>query len=227
MKIEKQILLMLFILIGIFFLFEFSNLDIFIQDYFYNNVTHKWLLSHKNGSILDIIFYNGIKRAIIVFGVFILFLYLYSFKSSSVILKNYRDGLLIVWLSIAIIPLIIGTLKANTNVPCPCDFTYFGGEYPYIRVLDSMPQEIVKKFKCYPAGHASGGFALMSLFFLFKDRKNRFIALGIAMTIGWSMGLYKMLIGHHYLSHTVITMILAWLLILIIHKIIKRYFLTI
>lgn len=227
MRIEKQILLVLFVLIGMFFLFEFSNLDIFVQDYFYNNTTQRWLLSHKNGSILDIIFYNGIKRAIIVFGVVILFLYLYSFKSSSLVLKSYRDGLLIVWLSIAIVPLIIGTLKANTNVPCPCDFTYFGGEYPYIKVLDSMPQEIVKKFKCYPAGHASGGFALMSLFFLFKERKNRFIALGVAITIGWSMGLYKMLIGHHYLSHTVITMILAWLLILIIHKIIKRYFLTI
>lgn len=227
MRIEKQILLTLFLLISIFFLFEFSNLDIFVQDHFYNNVTHRWLLSHKNGSILDIIFYNGIKRVIIVFGVFILFLYFYSFKNSSLVLKNYRDGLLIVWLSIAIVPLIIGTLKANTNVPCPCDFTYFGGEYPYIRVLDSMPQEIVKKFKCYPAGHASGGFALMSLFFLFKERKNRFIALGVAITIGSSMGAYKMLIGHHYLSHTVITMILAWLLILIIHKIIKRYFLTI
>ena len=36
------------------------------------------------------------------------------------------------------------------------------------------------------------------------------------MLIGWSMGTYKMLIGDHFLSHTVITMILAWLLILVI-----------
>ena len=122
--------------------------------------------------------------------------------------------------------MIIGTLKANTNVPCPCDFMHFGGEYPYIRALDSMPQEIVKKFKCYPAGHASGGFALMSLFFLFKEKKNSFIAFGVAMIIGWSMGIYKMLIGHHYLSHTLITMILAWLLILVIYKITKRYSLS-
>jgi len=34
--------------------------------------------------------------------------------------------------------------------------------------------------------------------------------------IGWSMGTYKMLIGDHFLSHTTITMILAWLLILMI-----------
>ncbi|OHE07050.1 MAG: phosphoesterase [Sulfurimonas sp. RIFOXYD12_FULL_33_39] len=226
MRVEKQILITSFVLIGIFFLFELSNIDIFVQEFFYNSTTHKWLLEHVKGSILDIVFYSGIKKAIIVFGVLILFIYIYSFKSASPLLKSYRGGLLIVWLSIAIVPMIIGTLKANTNVPCPCDFMHFGGEYPYIRALDSMPQEIVKKFKCYPAGHASGGFALMSLFFLFKEKKNSFIAFGVAMIIGWSMGIYKMLIGHHYLSHTLITMILAWLLILVIYKITKRYSLS-
>ena len=122
----------------------------------------------------------------------------------------------------ALIPAIIGFLKVLTNVPCPCDSIYFGGNYPYVRVLDLMPQEILKKFQCYPAGHASGGFALMSLFFLFKTEKNKTIALILSLIIGWSMGIYKMLIGHHYLSHTVITMILSWLLILIIYKIIKN-----
>lgn len=44
----------------------------------------------------------------------------------------------------------------------------------------------------------------------------------MAMVIGWSMGSYKMLIGDHFLSHTVITMILAWLLILLIVKGVDR-----
>jgi membrane-associated PAP2 superfamily phosphatase len=221
MSINRQIVVTIFCLFVLFFLFEFTNIDIFVQEFFYDEVTQKWLLSHQKGSLLDTLFYTGIKKVIIVFGVFILFLYLYSFKDSVQTLKEYRRGLLIVWLSIVIVPLIIGVLKSVSNVPCPCDFEHFGGEYPYIKVLDAMPQEIIKKFKCYPAGHASGGFALMSLFFLFKEQKNRFIALGIAVAIGWSMGVYKMLIGHHYLSHTVITMILAWLLILIIYKIVK------
>ncbi|SFV54930.1 PAP2 family protein [hydrothermal vent metagenome] len=41
------------------------------------------------------------------------------------------------------------------------------------------------------------------------------------MIIGWSMGLYKMMIGDHFLSHTLITMVLAWLIILIIAKIVN------
>ncbi|MCK9473478.1 phosphatase PAP2 family protein [Sulfurimonas sp.] len=221
MRANRQIIATLFCLVSLFFLFEFTNIDIFVQNYFYDATTQKWLLSHQRGSWLDILFYTGIKKAIIVFGVLILFLYLYSFKNSAKILKEYQRRLLIVLLSLIIIPIFVGLLKAYSNVPCPCDFTYFGGDYPYIRVVDSMPQGIFKKFKCFPAGHASGGFALMSLFFLFKERKNRFIALSSAIIIGSSMGVYKMLIGHHYLSHTIITMILAWFLILVIYKIVK------
>jgi membrane-associated PAP2 superfamily phosphatase len=222
MKIEKEILITAFFLIVAFFLFELTNIDIFIQSYFYDNLADEWLLSHQKGSLSDILFYSGIKKVIIIFGICIFLLYLYSFRESAIKLREYRNGLLLVWLNMALIPAIIGFLKASTNVPCPCDSTYFGGNYHYIRVLDLMPQEISKKFQCYPAGHASGGFALMSLFFLFKTEKNKIIALIFALVIGWSMGIYKMLMGHHYLSHTVITMILSWLLILIIYKIIKN-----
>lgn len=222
MTIEKQIFATLSVLVAVFFLFELTSIDIFVQNYFYDEVANRWLLSHEKGSLLDMLFYTGIKKIIIIFGVLILSLYLYSFKASSQALKEYRRGLLIVLLSMAVVPFVIGVLKSLSNVPCPCDIKYFGGEFPYIRVLDVMPVDIIKKFKCYPAGHASGGFALMSLFFLFKEQRNRVIALVFALFVGWSMGIYKMLIGHHYLSHTVITMILAWLLILIIRKISKN-----
>ena len=74
------------------------------------------------------------------------------------------------------------------------------------------------KVKCWPAGHASGGFALMALFFLFKTPKNQKRALIGALIIGWSIGTYKMLLGDHFISHTIITMILSWLIILIIVK---------
>lgn len=223
MKIDRELLKTFTILIALFLIFELTDIDLFVQSFFYDNLSHKWLLSHERGSLLDTVFYTGIKKAIILFTVLTLFLYLYSFRESAKKLREYRGGLLIVWLSVAIVPFIIGVLKATTNVPCPCDATIFGGEYPYIRVIDSMPQEIIKKFKCYPAGHASGGFALMSLYFLFKSDRNKILALTVAMIIGWSMGIYKMLIGHHYLSHTIITMLLAWFLILIIKKVVNKY----
>ncbi|HIP14233.1 MAG TPA: PAP2 family protein, partial [Sulfurimonas autotrophica] len=45
-----------------------------------------------------------------------------------------------------------------------------------------------------------------------------------AMIVGWSMGLYKMIIGDHFFSHTLITMILAWFIILLIVKIVNKIY---
>lgn len=219
MTIKKQLTITIFLLAAVFLLFEYSNLDIAVQDFFYDKTAASWILVYKKNSLLDILFYTGIKVAIIIFGLAILFSYIYSFKNSpkGLILKEYRKGLFIVWSALIIIPLTIGTLKATTNTPCPCHTKHYGGKYPYIKVLESMPKEITKKFKCFPAGHASGGFALLSLFFLFKTKKNKHRAIFAALIIGWSMGLYKMLIGDHYLSHTVITMLASWLIILILY----------
>ncbi|HRM99840.1 MAG TPA: phosphatase PAP2 family protein, partial [Aliarcobacter cryaerophilus] len=74
----------------------------------------------------------------------------------------------------------------------------------------------------WPAGHATMGFSLMSLYFLFKKPRNQKIALAFGVTVGVLTGGYKILIGDHFLSHTIVTMILAWLVILIIHKLIIK-----
>ncbi|MDD2651453.1 MAG: phosphatase PAP2 family protein [Sulfurimonas sp.] len=221
MTTKKQLLLTAFLLISVFFFFEYSATDIIIQDFFFDKASASWLLSHKNGSLLDMLFYTGIKAVLIGFGTAMLVLYIYSFRNTpkGLALKGYRRGLFVVWTALLTVPLLIGALKAATNTPCPCHFTRYGGEYPHIKVLDTMPTYITKKFKCFPAGHASGGFALLSLFFLFKTQRNRQRAIFAALGIGWSMGLYKMVIGDHYLSHTLITMIMSWFIILLIYKI--------
>jgi membrane-associated PAP2 superfamily phosphatase len=129
-----------------------------------------------------------------------------------------------------VVPLVVGGLKAITNTPCPNNITHFNGDYPYVGVLDSYPANFIQteKQRCFPAAHASGGFALLSVFFLFKTRRNKIIATSLAMSTGWIIGFYKMLIGDHFLSHTIVSMLLAWLIILIISGIIqsKNYFVS-
>jgi membrane-associated PAP2 superfamily phosphatase len=111
-------------------------------------------------------------------------------------------------------------LKSISNIPCPTNITRYGGNYPRITLLSAPPKDfqLEENIRCYPAGHASGGFALLSTVFLFRRRKAKDFALGTALVLGWSTGGYKMLIGDHFLSHTVTTMLLAWLLILLIAK---------
>ncbi|RWS48706.1 phosphoesterase [Arcobacter venerupis] len=216
-SLNKQIVITAILLIAVIALFQFSNLDIFVQNFFYNFDTKNWLLQ-KEESILRFFLYDGIKVLLIIFAVAILFSLIFLRKKQFI--QEYKKGLIIVLLSAIFVPSLIGTLKAVTNTPCPCDIVHFNGTYPDIKVFDSYPKDFVQtsKIKCWPAGHASGGFALMALFFLFKTVKNQKRALIGALIVGWSMGTYKMLLGDHFLSHTIITMLLAWLIILLIVK---------
>jgi membrane-associated PAP2 superfamily phosphatase len=145
-------------------------------------------------------------------------------RKNSIVLK-YEKGLIIVLLAAILIPSVVGLLKAFTNTPCPCNIVHFNGIYPDIKVFDSYPKDFIQisKIKCWPAGHASGGFALMALFFLFKTPINQRIGLVGGLVIGWSMGTYKMLLGDHFLSHTIITMLMAWLIILLIVKSVEKF----
>jgi membrane-associated PAP2 superfamily phosphatase len=216
-NLNKQIVITALFLMAVIALFQFSELDIFVQNFFYNFETKNWIID-KDEPILKFFLYDGIKVLLIIFGVAILFSLIFLRKKHFV--QEYKHGLIIVLLSAIFVPVIIGSLKAVTNTPCPCNIVHFDGTYPETKVFDSYPKDFVQKskVKCWPAGHASGGFALMALFFLFKTPINQKRALIGALIIGWSMGTYKMLLGDHFLSHTIITMIMAWFIILIIVK---------
>ncbi|SFV68763.1 hypothetical protein MNB_SV-14-180 [hydrothermal vent metagenome] len=219
MSINRQIVVTATLLVFTVIFFGLSDIDISIQDNFFNSSTNKWVLD-RDLEPYKFIFYDGIKKLLIVFAVLMLLALIFLRKNRTVI--AYKKGLTIVVLSAIFVPVIVGGLKKVTNMPCPKNEIHYGGVYPATKVWEHYPKEFKQpsKIRCFPAGHASGGFALLSLFFLFKRRRNRVIALGVALTVGWSMGLYKMLIGDHFLSHTVITMILAWLIVLIIKKIV-------
>ena len=216
-NLNKHLIISILLLIFVIGFFQFTNSDIMVQNYFYNFETKSWLID-KDEPILKFFLYDGLKKGLIIFGVFILILLIFFRKKEFV--KEYKKGLIILLLSSIFVPTIVGSLKAITNTPCPCNIEHFGGEYPDIKVLDKYPEDFIQKSKakCWPAGHASGGFALMALFFFFKNPRNQFFGLIGAITLGWSMGTYKMLLGDHFLSHTIITMILAWIIILTIVK---------
>ncbi len=214
---NRSIIITFFILLSAILFFGFSDVDIWVQSHFYNPLTHQWIVD-ANNEVLKFIFYDGIKRLLIVIAVLFLAVLMLGWKKAWI--TSYRRGLIIVVLSSLFVPLAVGSLKAITNMPCPKNIEIFGGMYPHTCVWEKYTtQECqLEKQKCWPAGHASGGFALLALVFLFHSRKAKNAAILIAMLIGWSMGTYKMLIGDHFLSHTVITMILAWLIILLIVK---------
>ena len=219
-KINTHILYTTLCLSFVIVLFAFTPIDIYVQNFFYKFDTHTWLID-RNNATLNFIFYKGMKKLLMLFAILIIISLIFFRKNKLV--KMYKNGLIIIVLSSFTVPFIVVSLKDTTNMPCPKHTKDYGGKYPNVNIFESYPKGFKeKRIRCWPAGHASAGFALMSIFFLFKKRKNQVIALLFALLIAWSMGLYKMLIGDHFLSHTIISMILAWLIILIFAKIFQR-----
>ena len=83
---------------------------------------------------------------------------------------------------------------------------------PYVKVCSPYPENDrpARRGRCFPAGHASGGFALLGLIGLARTTRGRWAAFAVAMAAGWAMGVYQMAKGAHYLSHTLVTLLVAW-----------------
>jgi membrane-associated PAP2 superfamily phosphatase len=218
----KHIFLTVLVLLLTIVVFEFANIDIIIQDYFFNFDHARWLLD-RNNEIPKFIFYDGIKKLYVIFSI-LLFSVLIFYRRVKII-QNYQQQLKLVLFSIIIVPVTIGGLKAITNIPCPKDIKRYGGQYYHATLLSGYPngERPEKRLRCYPAGHASGGFALLSLLFLFKKRGQKIMTFASVMILSWSIGIYKMSIGDHFLSHTIVSMLLAWLIVVIIAKIIFSF----
>lgn len=114
---------------------------------------------------------------------------------------------------LALVPALAGTGKRLTGVYCPAEVDRYGGPMPYVRLFEPVPPEVaaVKRGRCFPAAHASGGFGLVAFAFVGR-RRTRSALWGLGS--GWVMGLYQMARGAHYLSHTIVSMLLAWLVAL-------------
>jgi membrane-associated PAP2 superfamily phosphatase len=214
-KLARQLCVTAVTLLVTLLWFEFSSSDLWVQQWLFNSARHTWFWSRAE-PVARLFFYDGIKTLLILSA--LTFVVSLVFVRGSSWVRNNGAAIRIVLVSIILVPVTVGALKGVTNVACPKNLRIFGGDLPYVKVFDHYPRSeaSVSGQRCFPAGHASGGFALLSLYFLFNSRRGRLTALASALTLGWVMGGYKMAIGDHLLSHTVVSMELAWLLICLV-----------
>ena len=194
---------------------DLTAIDLRFQRLMYNSEHAQWLWQSAE-PIKRFLFYDGIKIALVVLALCLLVVAVAGGRFTAT--RPYRRGARIVLLSLIIVPVTVSALKATTHVACPRDLVQFDGEDRYIGISRSVldPDAQAAARRCFPAGHASGGFALLSLFFLFHTQRARGAAVVVALTVGSIMGGYKMMIGDHFLSHTVVTVLLAWALVNVI-----------
>lgn len=200
-----QSVVCLLLMAAVVFMESDTGIDLFIQRHWYDASRGLWAVDPSFHHAWRWLFYDGAKRFVAVVGVSSLLLAAWGYVSGRSVLL--RAGLLMA-LSCAATPLLVSTLKAVTGIYCPRQLVIFGGHAPYRHLFPQVSG--VSGGRCFPGGHASGGFALTMLFFCLSGRRSRAAALAATLGIGWTMGLYQMMRGEHFLSHTVMSMLLAW-----------------
>lgn len=222
--IDRTLWPALALLTAVILLFELTELDLWVQDYCFNFATQAWIVD-GNAPVPRFFLYDAPKAVIILFGVTLIALCFgpASWRGWFTRRGLDRRDIGVVIAMLASVPAFIGAGKATTNIFCPSDIRRYGGDVPYIRLCEPYPEgdKPARRGRCFPAGHASGGFALMALAQLATTRRGRRIGIAIGLVVGGTMGVYQTLKGAHYLSHSLVTMLVAWIFFLLWRRILR------
>ncbi len=116
------------------------------------------------------------------------------------------------WLLVAVTGALLlpAALKRLSATSCPWDLLQFGGNLPYVPHwqwwhTDGGPGH------CFPAGHASAGFAWLAGYFAWPagSAAARRCLWG-ALAMGLVLGIAQQLRGAHFMSHTLWTAWICW-----------------
>lgn len=177
-----------------------ERVDLWFQGLFWDG--QAWLIPHdaKWGKVLA---YDGPKALIIGFAVVSLFLAIKAMVQGRVSRVHWFH-----LASLAAVSVLCTQLRAVSHMATPLDLKIYGGVWEHLLLFQPKPADYPSH--AFPAGHASGGFALLC-FYWSLPRSRQVWGLVLGLGLGFWMGLYQVARGEHFLSHTLATAALAWL----------------
>jgi membrane-associated PAP2 superfamily phosphatase len=189
---------------------EVFSLDrVFAREWYFNVHTGQWLGAGNGEWWARGVLHTGGRWLVrgMVAGALAVFALSFCVRR----LREWRRPTGYVVLAMLLAMLLVGCLKAVTNVDCPWDLTGFGGDNPYVTLFANRP-DVLKRAQCFPGAHASSGFALMCFYFVFRDRSRRearwMLAAAIGVGIAFSVGQEAR--GAHFLSHDLTSAAIVW-----------------
>jgi membrane-associated PAP2 superfamily phosphatase len=218
----------------VFLMFDMTSIDIAISNllfdpqtqtfpidkiHFFEKLTHKWARIIPDwtaeialiGALLSVIWplANPQKRPRL--GAF-----LQRSKVAPLLrfCAEHRRDFLFVVVAFAVCTGVIHFLKSHTSVYCPIETTLYGGKMPHIEWYENFQLfHEAGSGRCWPGGHASGGFTMLALYFVARRYQRRFskAILWGSLLLGFIYGTTRVLQGWHYMSHTLWAGIFVWL----------------
>lgn len=176
----------------------------------------------KNNWYLAKLNHVYVKDVIIFFYTILFFTWLGSFKIDR--LRPYRFDFGYFFFVSMLCTISIGIFKAHSPLACPWNMTV---PTSHGFSWDFSAQD----GHCFPGGHASSGFALITGYFVYrlKQPKRAYFYLISGLTIGFAMGWAQMMRGAHFISHNLwtlwIVLFINFIMYICIQKIYTKYYL--
>lgn len=130
-----------------------------------------------------------------------------------------------VFVSVLCALLSVTLIKGFSQTSCPWDLQAFGGSAPYVSHWNIWLSD-GGGGHCFPAGHASTGFAFMACYFGLRQAGSRAAVkwLVAALLAGFVLGISQQIRGAHFMSHTLWTAWLCWTVGWLSHGLFQRFF---
>jgi membrane-associated PAP2 superfamily phosphatase len=212
----------LVLLAGVGVFFQCTGADLAVQDRLYDFETGRWF-ANRHSWWQEIIFHSATRWLATTFASWVLLRHVIGHWWRRVAPRTgarpFHAAVVLLTMGLTIGVTSLG--KKATHAFCPSQITRYGGPEAYVKTWTRYTEETrpVKYGVCWPAGHASGGFGMMASASLARTPRGRRRGILAGLTLGWIMGGYQMLKGAHYLSDTLVTMLLAWILHLALRRI--------
>ncbi len=177
-----------------------------LADYVYSLQGHNW--AWKSAWLLENVIHKGGRALSLLMALLLLVVALASFAVS--VLSPFKKTLIFLFIATAIGSILVSLLKSSLAVSCPWEFQRYGGDLVYASVIEQL--FLRNGDGCFPAGHASAGYAWVSGYFvgLFYQARWRWWVLFSAIAVGTVFGFAQQLRGAHFISHDLWTLAVCW-----------------
>ena len=183
-------------------------IDLQLASYIYQQQTGQWLL--KDHWLLQNVLHTGARQTLITLYVALFILWLSRCKVP--LISRHQRCLGYLLLTAILSVGIVAGLKQITQIDCPWVIIGLGGELPLYSIYQQRSASL-PSVNCFPAGHASAGYAWLGLYFILQKNAPqwRWRVLLLVLLLGLVLGVTQQLRGAHFLSHDLWTLTICWL----------------
>lgn len=196
-----------------------TRLDLFVARIFFDSLQGEWVGAHDWW--VNEFAHTGGRWAVWAVEALALCLLVAALIEPS--LRRLRRPAGYFALSVALTVGVVGLLKTMTNVDCPWDLAPFGGGFPFVHLFADRP-DALRHAQCFPAAHASSGYAMFALYFALRERTVVLARIGlcVGLALGLVFGICQQSRGAHFASHDLWSAAIAWIVALSVYAVVFK-----